>query len=176
MVTHTHTHTAGRSQHTTVQVNSWVRMEALEVSYHWKVKVKCWVHAVAVCRCLIHLLSHWPWSLWWKVICYPGTQEHCDIRDSTVYLPQVSLSTHLSTNPFGRMNSWVSCVLTAFVWDQTQASRYKVRRANHCTTEALNHCCYIDRLRACSLTVTLSTVRDKHVHSTSLLKDTWTGK
>ena len=83
-----------------------------------------------------HLSLHWPLSLWWKLIHYPGTQGHCDIRLSTVYLPQVTLGTHLSTNPFGRMNSWVSCALPAFIQDQTQTSRFVVRRVNHCTTEA----------------------------------------
>ena len=39
-------------------------------------------------------------------------------------------------NLFGRMNSWVSCVLTALVWDWTWG--LVVRRANHCVTEALN--------------------------------------
>ena len=35
-----------------------------------------------------HILSHWPLSLWWKLIRYLGTQGHCDIPVSTVYLPQ----------------------------------------------------------------------------------------
>ena len=64
----------------------------------------------------------------------PETQGHCDIRVSTIYLPQVSLATHLSTNPFGRMNSWMNCVPTALVWDQTQASGLVVRCVNHYTT------------------------------------------
>ena len=65
----------------------------------------------------------------------PQTQGHCDIRVSTVYLPQVSLGTHLSTNSFVRMNICVSCALTALAWDQTRASRFVVRCVNHCTTE-----------------------------------------
>ena len=39
---------------------------------------------------------------------------------------------------FGWMNnSWVSCAPAALVWDWTQANRFIVRRANHCTAEAL---------------------------------------
>ena len=52
-------------------------------------------------------------------------------RVSTVYLPQVSLDTHLSTNPFERMNSWVSCAPTPLVRDQTGASGFVVRHSNH---------------------------------------------
>ena len=40
-------------------------------------------------------------------------------------------------NMFGRLNSWVSCALTAFVWDRTRASGFVVRRANHCTAEGV---------------------------------------
>ena len=36
------------------------------------------------------LPSHRPLSLWWKVIRYPRTQGHCDIRVFTVYLPKLS--------------------------------------------------------------------------------------
>ena len=45
-------------------------------------------------------------------------------------------SNQLSINPFGRMNSWMSCMPTAFVWDQIRASKLVVGRANYCTTEA----------------------------------------
>ena len=41
-----------------------------------------------------HLPSHWPLSLWWKLIHYAETQGHCDIQLPTIYLPQVSLGTH----------------------------------------------------------------------------------
>ena len=75
-------------------------------------------------------------SVWWKVIRYPGTQDHCDIQVSTVYLPQVSLSTHLLNKLFVRMNSWVNCAPPVLTRDQTLASGFMVRRANHCTTEA----------------------------------------
>ena len=85
----------------------------------------------------VHLSSHWPLCLWLKLIRYPGTRGHCDIQVSTVYLSQVSLGTHLSTNLFGRMNIWVSCVLTVIGRDQTQASRLVVRYANHCTAVVL---------------------------------------
>ena len=86
-----------------------------------------------------HLPSHWPLSLWWKFILYVGTQGHSDIRLSTVYLPQVSLDTHLSTNPFGRINSWVSCAPPTFVRDRTRASEFVAGRTNHSTTEEGQH-------------------------------------
>ena len=35
------------------------------------------------------------------------------------------------------MNSWVSCVLTVLPWNQTQANRFVVRRANHRIIKAL---------------------------------------
>ena len=66
-----------------------------------------------------HLPSHWPFSLWWKLIRYGETLGHCDIRISTVDL---SLGTHLPT---------------AFVWDRAQASGFVMRRTNHSTTELM---------------------------------------
>ena len=50
-----------------------------------------------------HLPQHQPLSLWQIVLHYPGTQDHYDIRVATVYHPQISPSTHLPTNPKGRM-------------------------------------------------------------------------
>ena len=54
---------------------------------------------------------------------------------STVYLSQVTLSTHLSNNPIGKRNSWVSCAPTAFVRDWTRANGFIVICTNHYTTE-----------------------------------------
>ena len=96
---------------------------------------KVGAHAVAACSCRRSSSVTLAFGVV-ELIHYPGTQGSCGIRVSTVYLPQVFLGTHLSTNPFGRMNSWVSCVLTARVWDRTRASGFIMRRANHCTTEA----------------------------------------
>ena len=45
------------------------------------------------------------------------------------------LGIHISTNPFGMMNSWVNCAPTVLVQDWTQASGFIVRCANHCTTK-----------------------------------------
>ena len=95
---------------------------------------KVCAHAVGVC---VHLPSHWPLTLWWILIRYLGTQDHCDIQVSTVYLPQVSLGTHLSTNTFVRMNSCVNCVPTILIRNQTWTSGFIVRHADHCTTEML---------------------------------------
>ena len=49
----------------------------------------------------VHLLSHWPLSLWWKLIHFTGTQSHCDIQVSAVYLAQV-----LPRYPFIDQNFW----------------------------------------------------------------------
>ena len=54
-------------------------------------KIKVVAHAIAT-RSSRHT---WPLSLWWKLIRYTETQGHCDIRFSTVYLPQVFLGTHV---------------------------------------------------------------------------------
>ena len=43
---------------------------------------------------------------------------------------------HLSTNPFGRMNSWLSCAPTSLGRDRTWVGGFVVTCANHCTTEA----------------------------------------
>lgn len=53
----------------------------------------------------------------------------------TVCLPQVSPGTYLSTIPKGRMISWVGCTPTAQPGTRTQARRFVVRGANHCTAE-----------------------------------------
>ena len=68
-----------------------------------------------------------PFELVVEINRYPGTQSHCDTRVSP---PQVSFGTR-----FGGMNSWVSCVPTALVWDRTRDSVFVVRLDNYCTTE-----------------------------------------
>ena len=93
------------------------------------------------------LSLHQPLSLWWKLIHYLGTQSHSDVRVSTVYLAQVSLSTHLSTNPSGR--------------NQTRVSRFVVRHANHCTTEMLvDHDFHNINILKCKVAYRLSTKCD----------------
>ena len=54
-------------------------------------------HAVTVGA---HLSSHWPLSLSWKLIHYPGTQGHCDIQVST--LPSLGFSRY----PFINQPIW----------------------------------------------------------------------
>ena len=62
---------------------------------------KVGAHGVAVCRCCAHLLSHWPLSLWWKLICYPGTQDTVTSECPQFTFAIIYFGIHLSTNPFG---------------------------------------------------------------------------
>ena len=71
-------------------------------------------HAVAAGP---HLPLHWPLSLWWKLIRYPGTHGHCDFQVCIVYLTLVSLGTYLSNYSLVGMKSCVSCEQTVLVRD-----------------------------------------------------------
>ena len=59
-------------------------IEIMVEEYLGKVKCKVGAHTVAAGS---HLPLHRSLSLWWKLIHYPETQSHCDIRVSIAYLP-----------------------------------------------------------------------------------------
>lgn len=62
-------------------------------------------YVIAVCRHTVHL-SYWPLSLWSVGICYPVTQNTCDVQ--FISLPFPLFPWHpLTLNSKGKTSSWV---------------------------------------------------------------------
>lgn len=114
-------------------VCTWAK--SLLLLYKVKFKVKMGVYPVAARSLFSHLRRIGRLNLWFERTLYL-TQDQCNIRVTTVYLPQVSPGPHLSTIPQGRMYSWVGCRVTDQAGIRTHARRFAVRVANHWASEA----------------------------------------
>lgn len=91
------------------------------IACHRQSKVKLGAYAIAEHDWSAHFCAIDPLSLWWIRTHYPGTWANVKSRIGTLYPSQVSHGTYLSTNPKGKINSWVSCMLTAWTGIRTQA-------------------------------------------------------
>lgn len=80
-----------------------------------------------------HLCLTGPWAWRGGEPITPGL--HGGVTSRSPCPPQVFQSTHLSTNPRGRMNSCVSYTLSAQAGIQTQACGFIAQHAHCCTTE-----------------------------------------
>ena len=87
-------------------------------------------HAIAACSSGAHLLSHWPLSLWWKLILSAGTRATVT-SDFPQFIfprfPQVPI--YLPT----RLEGWTA----GWVVHRLPLSGIIVRHVNHCTTKVL---------------------------------------